>query len=85
METLIRQLTFAESKLDSEKYITYLKNYIKTYKKSDILPGTQARFMDSVILPFQDQLMANRSTPPEVVRSRLHCEGILIAVMTSMS
>lgn len=87
IETIIRQLTSAESEIGSVKFIADLKAYVENYVSEGSMPGTAAQYRDNVVLPFQNQLKANPAYTSKcpVVTSCLHCEATLMAVMTYLA
>lgn len=87
IETIIRQLTSAESEIGSVKFIADLKAYVEDYVSEGSMPGTAAQYRDNVVLPFQNQLKANPAYTSKcpVVTSCLHCEATLMAVMTYLA
>ena len=85
MENIICQLQPMES-VSRETYIADLKSYIETYERKGAQPGTAARYRDTVVLPFQEQLKSDtvpRNSQP--VAACFHCEAILIAVMAYLA
>ena len=88
MEDFLRKLTYSEIKEHRDEYIKLLKGYIKEYEPEDALPGTAARHRDTFFLPFRRQLKPDPAKPPppsQMVTTCLHCEAILIAVMTYLA